>query len=116
MLGFAILLTAPATSIIMCQEERGARSPGFVFVGEDGEEDAVHRRPVLENSHRPCPPPDFTQSSFDGGGGSHALSPSGRFVAEAGWAFVEVVAQPGDRLRVFGAEAIGETARREPRP
>ena len=31
-----------ATSRVMCQGERGAYSLCFVFVDEDGEEDAVH--------------------------------------------------------------------------
>ena len=33
---------ASATSRVMCQGERGAYSLCFVFVDEDGEEDAVH--------------------------------------------------------------------------
>jgi hypothetical protein len=30
------------TSIVLCQQEKGTDALRFVFVGEDGEQDAVH--------------------------------------------------------------------------
>ena len=38
------------TSKVLCQGEKGRDSLHFVFVGEDGEEDAVHRGSVLEDA------------------------------------------------------------------
>ena len=39
------------TSRVLCQGEKGRDSPHFVFVGEDGEEDAVHGGAVLKDAH-----------------------------------------------------------------
>ena len=38
------------TSTVLCQGEKGWDSLHFVFVGEDGEEDAVHRGSILKDA------------------------------------------------------------------
>ena len=58
-----------ATLRVMCQGERGAYSLCFVFVDEEGEEDAVHGNMVLECAHGPDPSPDLAEASFYGVGG-----------------------------------------------
>ena len=66
---------------------------------------------VLEDAHGPCPTPDFTESSFDGVGGSHLLTFFECRIAPAGKQLVEVVAQALDGFGVDVPPAVGETAR-----
>src|SRR6185312_15414578 len=73
------------TSKVLCQGEKGWDSLHFVFVGEDGEEDAVH-------------------------GGSHGLAFGEGLVAKAGQKLIEIVAQTGDGGRIGLAPALGEAA------
>jgi hypothetical protein len=81
------------TSKVLCQDEKGWDSLHFVFVGEDGEEDAVHRGSILEDAHGPCSAADLAEAAFDGVGGPHGLAFAESLEAKAGQKFVEIVAQ-----------------------
>ena len=98
------------TSQVMCQGEKGWDSLHFVFVGKDGEENAVHGGPVLEDAHGAGSAADLAEPAFDGVGGSHRPSLGERLVAEAGEKLVKIVAQAGDRGGVGLAPALGEAA------
>ena len=56
----------------------------FVFVGEDGEEDAVHGGSNLEDAHGAGSAADLAKAAFDGVGGSHRLALDEGLVAKAG--------------------------------
>ena len=81
----------------MCQGERGIGSLTFIFVNEEGEEDAIHGGSVLEDAHGSGSSSDFAEASLDGVGGAHGLSLLEGFVAEAG-------EQYGATIRVLTAE------------
>jgi hypothetical protein len=57
-------------SSVLCQGEKARDSLHFVFVGEDGEADAVHRGSILEDAHGADPTADLAEAAFDGVGGS----------------------------------------------
>src|SRR4029077_8415013 len=59
------------TSRVVCQGEGGGDSLVEVFVGEDGEQDAVHGGLVLESAHRAGTAADLAEAALDrvGGGG-----------------------------------------------
>ena len=77
---------------------------------EDGEEDAVHGGSVLENAHGSGPSPDFSETPFDGVGGSHGLSLLKGLVAKAGEQLAEVGPEAIDGLGVGLLPAVGEAA------
>ena len=90
------------TSAVMCQGEKGWDSLHFVFVGEDGEEDAVHRGSILKDSHGAGSAADLAKAAFDGVCGSDRLALGEGRVAKAGQNSSRIVAQarrrPPDRL------------------
>jgi hypothetical protein len=94
----------------MCQGEKGWDSLHFVFVGEDGEEDAVHGCAILEDAHGAGSATDLAEAPFDGVGGSHRPSLGERLIAEAGEELVEIVAQAGDGGGIGLTSARGEAA------
>ena len=98
------------TSTVLCQGEKGWDSLHFVFVGEDGEEDAVHRGSILKDAHRAGSAADLAEAAFDGVGGSNRLAFGEGLVAKAGQKLVEIVAQAGDGGGVGLAPAPGEAA------
>ncbi len=88
------------TSKGLCQQERGAEALVLVFVVEDGEEDAVHRRAIGEDAHRPGSSSDFAKAPLDSICGPDFLALGHGFVAPAGQELVEIVAQAGDRFGI----------------
>ena len=56
----------------------------LVFVGEDGEENAIHAGTVLEDAHGPGAAAHLAEAALDGVGGAHALALGKGLVAEAG--------------------------------
>src|SRR5690348_2534832 len=79
------------------------------FVGEDGEEDAVHGGSILEDAHGAGSAADLAEA-FDGVGGSHGLAFGEGLVAKAGQKLIEIVAQTGDGGGIGLAPALGEAA------
>jgi len=71
------------TSKVLCQGEKGQDSLQFVFVGEDGEEDAVHRGSVLEDAHGAGSAADLAEAAFVSVGGSHRFAFGEGLVAKA---------------------------------
>ena len=78
------------TARVLCQGEKGRDSLHFVFVGEDGEEDAVHGGSILEDAHGASSAADLAEAAFDGVGGSHRLAVGEGLVAKAGQKLVEI--------------------------
>ncbi len=77
---------------------------------EDGEEDAIHGGSVLENAHGSGPSPDFSETPFDGVGGSHGLSLLKGLVAKAGEQLAEVGPEAIDGFGIDLLPAVGEAA------
>src|SRR3972149_2739889 len=103
--------SSKVTSIVLCQQERGADFLHFVLMGEDSEKDAVHGGSVLEGAHGPGAPSDLAEAAVYGIGGAHGLALGQGLVAETGEQLVEVVAQAIDGLGVVVLPAVGEAAR-----
>ena len=103
-------MSLPVTSKVLCQTEKGRDSLHFVFVGEDGEEDTVHRGSILKDAHGAGSAADLAEAAFDGVGGSHRLACGEGLVAKASEKLVEIVAQAGDGGGVGFAPALGEAA------
>jgi len=97
-------------SVFLYQGEKGRDSLHFVFVGEDGEEDAVHGGSILEDAHGAGSATDLAEAAFNGVGGSDRLAFGEGLVAKAGQKLIEIVAQTGDGGGIGLAPALGEAA------
>ena len=66
----------------------------LVFVGEDGEQDAVHAGPVLEDAHGSGAAPDPAEAALDGVGGPDTFPLLDGLVTKAGQQLVEISSVP----------------------
>lgn len=81
----------------LSEGEEGRHSLGWVFVREDGEEDAVHGGAILEYAYGPNAAADLAEAALDGIGGTVPLALLEGGIAPAGEQLVEIVLQAIDR-------------------
>src|SRR6516165_10806792 len=82
MLATGAMSRMKATSVGLCQQERGTHSLHSIFMSEDGKEDAIHARDVLERTHGPGASSYFPEAPFDRIGRSHAAPLGLRAIAK----------------------------------